>query len=186
MNDIQVETPVIKNVRNAGRKKAVKPEGDVLEIETNTPEVISYTKAKELIKEKKPYIPSEKQKANTLRLIEANKLKREQKKKDLEEQKFKEEEAKKLEDAKLKKKKYIVKPKKERVVKTLQSSKVSLSDLPNPDSSDDDSSDTAEETEGTKTIKKKINNIKKIENTISTVQHNPYVALLQKQGYKLF
>jgi hypothetical protein len=186
MEDIEVEPieepKVIKNVRNAGRKKAVKPEGDVIEIETNTPEVISYTKAKELIKEKKPYVASEKQKANTLRLIEANKLKREQKKKELEEQKFKEEEAKKLEDAKLKKKKYIVKPKKERVFKN----KVSLSNLPNPDSSDDDSSDTAEETEGTKTIKKKINNIKKIENTISTVQQNPYVALLQKNGYKLF
>jgi len=186
MNDIeveQVEEPkVIKNARNAGRKKAVKPEGDVIEIETNTPEVISYTKAKEIIKEKKPYVPSEKQKANTLRLIEANKLKREQKKKDLEKQKFKDEEAKKLEDAKIKRKKYIVKPKKERVPKT----KVSLSNLPNPDSSDDDTAEETEETEGTKTIKKKINNIKKIENTISTVQQNPYIGLLQKQGYKLF
>jgi hypothetical protein len=180
MNDIEVETHVVKNVRNAGRKKTVKPEGDEIEIETNTPEIISYTKAKELMKEKKPYIQSEKQKANTLRLVEANKLKREQKKKELEEQKFKEEEAKRLDDAKIKRKKYIVKPKKSKISKVIE-----IQSNPPPPDSDDDS-DTDEETEGTKTIKKKLNNIKKIENTISKVQQNPYVALLQKQGYKLF
>lgn len=172
-----------KNVRNAGRKKTVKPEGDMIEIETNSPEVISYTKAKALIKEKKPYVPSEKQKANTLRLIEVNKLKREQKKKDLEELKEREEEAQKLEDAKVKRKKYIVKPKRERVKKT-------LNNLPDPKSEPDSESDTleetGEETEGTKNIKKKLNNIKIIEDTISTLNKNPYVSLLQKNGYKLF
>ena len=94
------------------RKKLIKDEGQVIEVEeVNMPEIIevSHTQGKKMLK--KPM--SEKQKANVDKLVEANRLKWEQKKQQ------KEETIKKLSEDKIK---VVVKPKR---VYPIKSKKVS-------------------------------------------------------------
>ena len=171
-----------------GRKKAVEP-GQVLTIVREEEETVSFNKAKELIKKQKPkYEPSEKQKANTARLIEANRIRREAK------QEAKEK-ADALEEAKLKQKKLIVLPKRARTKKTI------VEELPKELEPEESSSEEREaepvpvptktrkqrkqkiakvydgettdgDTTDTRTIKKKIEKVKMIDETIKQSKFN--------------
>ena len=79
VKELVKEEMTIEPKPKRGRKKAVEP-GQVLTVEKQDEELISFNKAKELVKAQKPkFEPSEKQKANTARLIEANRIRREAK-----------------------------------------------------------------------------------------------------------
>lgn len=179
--DNKLEQPKPKR----GRKKAVEP-GQVLTVEKQDEEPISFNKAKELVKAQKPkFEPSEKQKANTARLIEANRLRREAN------QEAKEK-ADALEEAKLKQKKLVVLPKRTRTKKD----KEPKQELPESDSEQEpepevleqpkkerkqrkqkiakvyDGETTDGDTTDTRTIKKKIEKVKMIDETIKQSKFN--------------
>ncbi len=165
-----------------GRKKKVKPEGDIIFMDAENKEgdevkEISHTKARQILKEKKPYKPSEKQMENAKRLVELNKKRREEKHKKEAEEKEAEEKAKALQEAKKKKIKYVVRPKGEskrgRKIKEV---------VPQEDSTDDGETSGGETTD-TRTIKKKLKHIEAISSKIDEVKKNPYVSLLQKSGF---
>lgn len=184
--------PVVENKEQQpkpkrGRKKAVEP-GQVLTVPKDDEETISFNKAKELVKAQKPkFEPSEKQKANTARLIEANRLRREAK------QEAKEK-AEALETAKLKQKKLVVLPKRTRTKKTIVEELPEKLESESEEASEeetepkvvvkqkrtrkqkivkvyDNETDAGESTD-TRTIKKKIEKVKLIDDTIKQAKYN--------------
>lgn len=196
IEELKEEVEVPKPKSKVGRKKMVDA-GQVLTVEKEDQEPISFNKAKKLIKEQKPkYEPSEKQKANTARLIEANRLRREAKL----EAKAK---AEALEVAKSKQKKLVVLPKRTRtkkepkVVETevesdYQSSEEEVvKEKPKRERNRSERTSKSEglkdrkqkiakvydnETDGdttdTRTIKKKIEKVKMIDDTIKQTKYN--------------
>lgn len=169
------EITEIKEVVKAkvGRKHNVKS-GDEIIVEKPEVETISHSKAKKLLKERKPFVASEKQLANTARLVALNKAKREAKVA-----------AEELEKAKLKQKKLVVLPKRERKVKAalvepVEEDETSEEEMPTPvkvkkarkekvvkvydDQTDGDTTDTRQ-------IKKKIEKIKLIDETVKMAKH---------------
>ena len=184
MEDKKEEVEVPKPKSKAGRKKMVDA-GQVLTVEKEEHETISFNKAKELVKKQKPkYEPSEKQKANTARLIEANRLRREAKL----EAKAK---ADALEVAKSKQKKLVVLPKRVRtkkepkVVETEVESDVETSEeevvkeKPKCERKERKQkiakvydNETDGDTTDTRTIKKKIEKVKLIDDTIKQTKYN--------------
>lgn len=193
--EVEQDLATYQNKAKQGRKKKIIPAEIV--VENQEPETISYTKAEKMTRVKR--VMTDKQKENILRLIALNKERREK-------QKDEELKVKQLEEAKAKQKVLRVLPKRTRVKKHVQVTPVES----NESSSDEQEHmpqrtrdwlagqpvqklkkqlEPESETEGTKTIRKKVQKLKEISKVLDTLpkpeqkKANPYLNMLKLSGF---